>query len=190
MKYLRNFTAGILGATILSLGLYSCSNDETVIDNTAEQQTAMTTTSTATFSFIEMALPAVMLSDDTEFETVVEEVVYTTENGVEIEGQIRFRIPDNDFKIVSIEFSQDLLDVMEIDENYFIDNSEDLLEAYGNPDDEQGGGSGAVGDDRSHGERLKWCYDNFEKGQGRGDCKAGEWVTTIGKALKGILSRK
>lgn len=32
-KNFRNFTAGILGIAILSLGLYSCNNDESVINN-------------------------------------------------------------------------------------------------------------------------------------------------------------
>src|SRR5690554_914716 len=43
MKNIKNFTLGILGATILSLGLYSCSNDDVASDvrtnNTIEKNT-------------------------------------------------------------------------------------------------------------------------------------------------------
>ena|SRR5690554_422191 len=45
MKNFKKFTLGILGATILSLGLYACSNDDAVTDNTTEQQAAMTVNS-------------------------------------------------------------------------------------------------------------------------------------------------
>jgi len=36
---------------------------------------------------------------------------------------------------------------------------------------------------------MKWCYDNFPKKEGRGGCVAGEWVTTVGKAVKGLFKR-
>lgn len=40
MKRIKNLTLGILGATILSLGLFSCSNDDaTTVNNTTEQTT-------------------------------------------------------------------------------------------------------------------------------------------------------
>lgn len=39
MKNIKKFTLGILGATILSLGLYACSNDDATTVNTTEQTT-------------------------------------------------------------------------------------------------------------------------------------------------------
>jgi len=41
MKRIKNFTLGILGATILSLGLYACSNDDAATANTTTEQTTM-----------------------------------------------------------------------------------------------------------------------------------------------------
>lgn len=40
MTRIKNFTLGILGATILSFGLYSCSNDDTTTNNSTKQTTA------------------------------------------------------------------------------------------------------------------------------------------------------
>src|SRR5690606_16463420 len=37
MKRIKNFTLGILGATVLSFGLYACSNDDRSEDVTTEQ---------------------------------------------------------------------------------------------------------------------------------------------------------
>lgn len=45
MKRIKNFTLGILGATILSLGLYACSNDNET--NTTESSNVENTTTTA-----------------------------------------------------------------------------------------------------------------------------------------------
>ncbi len=41
MKRIKNFTLGILGATILSLGLYACSNDDATANNTTEQTNSL-----------------------------------------------------------------------------------------------------------------------------------------------------
>src|SRR5690606_41464970 len=98
MTRIKNFTLGILGATILSLGLYACSNDnETTTNNNPTEQT---TVAGKEIRFVNMIIPEQIQSFDTEFDVVVEQVVYKNDDGQETEGQIRFRVPQNDFKIV------------------------------------------------------------------------------------------
>ncbi|WCM41210.1 hypothetical protein MG290_09595 [Flavobacterium sp. CBA20B-1] len=41
MKKIKNFTLGLLGATILSLGLYACSNDNETTTNSSTEQKGM-----------------------------------------------------------------------------------------------------------------------------------------------------
>src|SRR5690606_11203424 len=187
MNNFRKITLGILGATILSLGLYACSNDnETTTNNNPTEQT---TVAGKEIRFVNMIIPEQIQSFDTEFDVVVEQVVYKNVDGQETEGQIRFRVPQNDFKIVSIEFSENLLEVANMTPDFLVNNSESLLQAYGDPENDKDKDGGLQGDDRSHGERMKWCYDNFPKKEGRGGCVGGEWVTTVGKAVKGLFKR-
>lgn len=98
------------------------------------------------------------------------------------------RIPHEGFKIVSIEFSENLLEAAKITEDYFIQNADLLLQAYGNPEEDKDKEPDPCCPP-THGERIKYCYDNFPKGEGRGWCVAGEFITTIGEALKGIFKR-
>lgn len=186
MKNLKKITLGLLGATILSLGLYACSNDEqATTSNTSTEQNVM---AAKDYGFINMNLPAQIRSFDSEFDLIVEDVIYKNNEGKETEGQIRFKIPHNDLKIISIELSQNLLEASQINQEFFIENSESLLKAYGDPEKDKE--TPTSGDDKTHGERLKYCYDNFPKKEGRGNCVAGEWVSTIGKAFTGLFIKK
>lgn len=186
MKKIKNFTLGLLGATILSLGLYACSNDEqATTSNTSTEQNVM---AAKDHGFINMNLPAQIRSFDSEFDLIVEDVIYKNNEGKETEGQIRFKIPHNDLKIISIELSENLLEAGKINSEFFIENSENLLKAYGDPEKDKE--TTTSGNDKTHGERMKFCYENFPKKEGRGGCVAGEWVTTVGKAFVGLFSRK
>ncbi len=186
MNNFKKISLGILGATILSLGLYACSNDDAATANTTTEQTM----AAKDFGFVNMNLPDHIQSFDTEFDLVVEDIIYKNEEGQETEGQIRFRIPHNDLKIISIELSENILEAALIEHDFFVYNPNPLLQAYGDPEEDKDKDSGLQGGDRSHGERMKWCYENFPKKEGRGGCVAGEWVTTIGKAFTGLFSNK
>lgn len=179
-------SVALVSMTILATGLWACSSDDTATsNNTTNEQTVMS--AKERYTFVEMLLPKEMLSYDNEFDTVIENVVYKSEEGEETEGQVRLRIPHEGFKIVSIEFSENLLEAAKITEDYFIQNADLLLQAYGNPEEDK---------DKepdpcclpTHGQRIKECYE-MEKGEGRGWCVAGEFIATIGEALKGIFKR-
>lgn len=187
MKNFKKFTLGVMGAALLATGLWACSNDNEAA--AAGSSVESTQTAAREIIFKKMRLPDQIQSFDEEFELITEDVIYIDAKGIRNEGQIRFRVPYNDMKIVSIEFSANLLEAAEVNEEYFISNPGPLLEAYGDPENDKDKDSGLQGDDRSHGERMKWCYDNFEKKQGRGGCVAGEWVTTVGKAFKNLFGK-
>jgi len=54
MKRIKNFTLGVFGATILSLGLYACSNDDAVTTpNSSTEQITMVGKSTMNFDEME-----------------------------------------------------------------------------------------------------------------------------------------
>jgi len=181
MKRIKNLTLGILGATVLSFGLYACSNDDSIKNN--QNSSEVVGLAKSDLNFIKMNLPKEIQSFHSDYISVIESVTYINDEGVEKEGLVRLSIPDSEYKIVNIEFSQDLIEFMSIDENYFINNSEDFMTAYGDPENNSDKKDDNVGDGKTHGERIKYCFDNFEKGNGRGNCVAGEWVTTIGNAL-------
>lgn len=177
----------LTSTVILATGLWACSSDDTATsNNTTTEQVVMS--AKESYTFVEMLLPKEMLSYDNEFDTVVENVVYKSEEGEETEGQVRLRIPHEGFKIVSIEFSENLLEAAKITEDYFIQNADLLLQAYGNPEEDKDKEPDPCCPP-THGERIKYCYDNFPKGEGRGWCVAGEFIATIGEALKGIFKR-
>lgn len=181
----------LVSMTILATGLWACSSDDTATsNNTTTEQTVMSAKAMSAkerFTFVEMLLPKEMLSYDNEFDTVIENVVYKSEEGEETEGQVRLRIPHEGFKIVSIEFSENLLEAAKITEDYFIQNADLLLQAYGNPEEDKDKEPDPCCP-KTHGERIKECYE-MEKGEGRGWCVAGEFIATIGEALKGIFKR-
>lgn len=180
-------SVALISITILATGLWACSSDDTATsNNTTTEQVVMS--AKERYTFVEMLLPKEMLSYDNEFDTVVENVVYKSEEGEETEGQVRLRIPHEGFKIVSIEFSENLLEAAKITEDYFIQNADLLLQAYGNPEEDKDKEPDPCCPP-THGERIKYCYDNFPKGEGRGWCVAGEFIATIGEALKGIFKR-
>lgn len=180
-------SVALISITILATGLWACSSDDTAkSNNTTTEQVVMS--AKESYTFVEMLLPKEMLSYDNEFDTVVENVVYKSEEGEETEGQVRLRIPHEGFKIVSIEFSENLLEAAKITEDYFIQNADLLLQAYGNPEEDKDKEPDPCCPP-THGERIKYCYDNFPKGEGRGWCVAGEFIATIGEALKGIFKR-
>lgn|SRR5690554_3702731 len=180
-------SVALISITILATGLWACSSDDTATsNNTTTEQVVMS--AKESYTFVEMLLPKEMLSYDNEFDTVVENVVYKSEEGEETEGQVRLRIPHEGFKIVSIEFSENLLEAAKITEDYFIQNADLLLQAYGNPEEDKDKEPDPCCPP-THGERIKYCYDNFPKGEGRGWCVAGEFIATIGEALKGIFKR-
>lgn len=179
-------SVALVSMTILATGLWACSSDDTATsNNTTTEQTVMS--AKERFTFVEMLLPKEMLSYDNEFDTVIENVVYKNEDGEETEGQVRLRIPHEGFKIVSIEFSENLLEAAKITEDYFIQNADLLLQAYGNPEEDKDKETDPCCP-KTHGERIEKCY-KMEKGEGRGWCVAGEFIATIGEALKGIFKR-
>ncbi|SFN89697.1 hypothetical protein SAMN05421741_11336 [Paenimyroides ummariense] len=165
--------------------MYACSNDnETTAANSSVEQKA---SAAKGYKFVNMKLPVKMRSYDSEFDLIVENVIYKGADNKETEGQIRFKIPHNDFKIVSMEFSENLLEAGKINPDFFIENSESLLKAYGDPEDDKDKPADPCCPP-THGQRIKECYE-MKKGEGRGWCVAGEFISTIGHAFKGLFKR-
>lgn len=171
MKNFKKITLGILGATILSLGLYACSNDDatTTNNNTTTKQSSTAAKEGNIQKFYgRIPLPAEFENDATANFSVLVDV----ENEVVLEYQID--------ESVSIAYN---VDNAELNERFKQDMGGLLTSLNGEP--------GNV-TNHSHSGCIKDCNERYtnpdgSKKPGRGGCKAACWVDTAVVVAQKVL---
>lgn len=163
MKNFKKITLGLLGATILSLGLYACSNDDatTANNNTTTEQTVTAAKEGNIQKFYgRIPLPAEFENDATaNFYAVID---------VEKEVVLEYKIEES----VAIAYK---IDHSQLNELFRHDMGSLLTSLNGEPGD--------GGNKHSHSECMANCRKEFPtvdgvKTPGLGKCKAGCWVDT------------
>lgn len=171
MKNFKKITLGILGATILSLGLYACSNDDatTANNNTTTEQSATAAKEGNIQKFYgRIPLPAEFENDATaNFYAVID---------VENEVVLEYKIEESVATAYKIDHSQ-------LNELFRNDMGGLLTSLNGEPGE---------GKNHSHSGCMKACREEFPtvdgvKTPGLGKCKAACWVDTAVVVAQKVL---
>lgn len=131
--------------------------------------------SNAQSKFVKMELPKAWQSSEVASETVIEDVKFKSKSGREMQGQIRFTIPEKGNGLIKLEFSENILLDGGVKTNHLVTANTDSSE----PNE-------GLGDcvSKCH---AKFTDTNGVKIPGRGACKAECWMTAIVKAVKTII---
>lgn len=174
MKSFKKFTLGILGATILSLGLYACSNDDATINTSAEQKVM---TAKEGYEFVKVPLPDYLQSEDSEAQEVEADIELTDNEGNIFRGAVRYTIDETGEKLNRMEFSTNLVDNGLITKDIFVSNPDITYSIFGSS--------------TPHGDCVKFCSDNFVtpenlKKPGYSDCIAGCYIESTGRLIESV----
>lgn len=178
MKNFKKITLGLLGATILSLGLYACSNDnEATTANSSTNQNVMA--SKESYEFVKVPLPDYLQSTDIEAQEVEADIEIIDNKGNIFKGAMRYTIDETGEKLNRMEFSTNLIEKGLITKDIFVSNPDITYSIFGSS--------------TPHGDCVKFCSDNFItkdnlKKPGYNDCIAGCYIESTGRLVEAVGS--